>query len=153
MWIQLLKTTSCRCIQQNYTVLEIVVLHFIFTHIFYIQNNLLRMQGRQQERNCWCAQRTCHGPLARESELHWWKEIEPPSCNVDVEIKRLQFWATIITSLGLKHWNIQLLSYNPYIIWMKGSIGCKIPDFSTRLWTLFWVPSLAAGGWCDLWSG
>ena len=66
MWIQLLKTTSCRCIQQNYTVLEIVVLHFIFTHIYYLQNNLLRMQGRQQQRNCWCAQRTCHGPLARE---------------------------------------------------------------------------------------
>ena len=44
MWIQLLKTTSCRCIQQNYTVLEIVVLHFIFTHIYYIQNTQLRMK-------------------------------------------------------------------------------------------------------------
>ena len=101
---------------------------YIYTHLLSTKHST-ENEGRQQERNCWCAQRTCHGPLAREpTALMKRDRTTNMQCRCWKKLKDSNF-ELITTSLELKHWNIQFLSYHPYIIWMKGSKDARFPIF------------------------
>ena len=94
---------------------------YIYTHLLYTKQsieNARKAAGAQLlvcwEDMSWAACKRFRTALMKNDRTRnmlcrCWKKLKDSNFEL------------ITTSLELKHWNIQLLSYHPYIIWMKGS--------------------------------